>query len=154
MGADGRPLIVAIDGPSGVGKTTVAREVARRLDIPYLETGAMYRALGWQVLQLGVDPADRESVEKVAAELDLTVVLGGAGHFEIRLSGEAVDERLRGPEVSDATSKVSVYPGVREIMVHLQRQCGERHGSVMEGRDIGTKVFPETHTPLSLNILP
>lgn len=144
MGADERPLIVAIDGPSGVGKTTVAREVARRLGIPYLETGAMYRALGWQVLQLGVDPADRDTVERVAAELDLDVALGEDDSFEVRLAGEALDERLRGPEVSDATSKVSVYPGVREIMVRLQQQCGRSHGSVMEGRDIGTKVFPET----------
>lgn len=144
MGRESEPLIVAIDGPSGVGKTTVAREVARRLGIPYLETGAMYRALGWEVLRRGVDPEDRAAVESVAADLELTVELSPEGNFEVLVAGEALGERLRGPRVSEATSKVSVYPGVREIMVGLQRRCGREFGAAMEGRDIGTQVFPET----------
>ena len=140
----GRPLIVAIDGPSGVGKSTVARGVAHRLDLPYLETGAMYRALGSKVLESGVDPGDRAAVEELARELDLVVEFGPAGEVTILLDGSPVGERIREPRVSDVTSQVAVYPGVRERMVRLQRQFGARRGAVLEGRDIGTQVFPDT----------
>ncbi len=140
----GEPFVVAIDGPSGVGKTTVARRVAELLGLPYLETGAMYRTLGLKVLEAGVDPEDREAVEALARELALDLAPGDGGRVEIRLEGRPVGERIRSPEVSDATSKVSVYPRVRERMVELQRACARRGGGVLEGRDIGTKVFPDT----------
>lgn len=135
---------MAIDGPSGVGKSTVARGVAHRLDLPYLETGAMYRALGSKVLESGVDPGDRAAVEELARELDLVVEFGPAGEVTILLDGSPVGERIREPRVSDVTSQVAVYPGVRERMVRLQRQFGARRGAVLEGRDIGTQVFPDT----------
>jgi len=135
---------VAIDGPSGVGKSTVARGVARRLALPYLETGAMYRALGWKVLEAGIDPADQAAVEELARDLDLGVEFGPAGEVTILLDGRPVGDRIREPRVSDATSQVAVYPGVRERMVRLQRQFGARRGAVLEGRDIGTQVFPDT----------
>ncbi len=138
------PLIVAIDGPSGVGKTTVARRVAELLGLPYLETGAMYRTLGLKVLEAGLDPGDRAAVEALAEGLDLDLEPGDDGRVRIRLEGRPVGERIRSPEVSDATSKVSVYPQVRRRMVELQRDCARRRGAVLEGRDIGTKVFPET----------
>ncbi|MDX1503134.1 MAG: (d)CMP kinase [Thermoanaerobaculia bacterium] len=137
-------LIVAIDGPSGVGKTTVARGVAQRLGVPYFETGAMYRAVGWKLLQLGIDPEDREAAERVAAELDLGFRLGEAGKMEVLLDGAPVGEEIRTPEVSEATSRSAVHPGVRRRLVELQRQWAGECGAVMEGRDIGTRVFPGT----------
>ncbi len=138
------PLIVAIDGPSGVGKSTVARVVAEYLGVPYLETGAMYRTLGLEVLERSVDPEDREAVETLAEELDLRVAAGDGGSFEIRLSGRPVGDRIYTLEVADATSKTSVYPGVRRRMRSIQRRCAREHGGVLEGRDIGTRVVPET----------
>jgi cytidylate kinase len=138
------PLIVAIDGPSGVGKSTVARGVASRLGLPYLETGAMYRALGWKVLDAGLDPADRDAVEGLAARLDLEFDTSADGEARILLDGRPVSERIREPRVSEATSQVAVYPGVRRRMVRLQRSFATRRGAVLEGRDIGTQVFPAT----------
>jgi len=139
----GAALIVAIDGPSGVGKTTVARGVAARLGVPYLETGAMYRALGWMVRRRGVDPGNRARVESLARGLDLDFEVAG-GRVVILLDGTPVGDEIRTPEVSEATSRVAVYPGVRRRMVELQRRWAARCGGVLEGRDIGTQVFPDT----------
>lgn len=138
------PLIVAIDGPSGVGKTTTARRLAQRLNLPLLETGAMYRALGWKVLQTGVDPRDRAAVEALASQLDLRLREAGDGGVEMLLDGAVLTVDLRAPRVSEATSLISSYPGVRRKMVRLQRAFAQRRGAVVEGRDIGTRVFPET----------
>lgn len=137
-------LVIAIDGPSGVGKTTVAREVARRLDLPYLETGAMYRAIGLQALAADVDLDDEEAVAAVAATLDLSIELGEDRQLRILLDGVEPGERLRDPEVSEATSRIAVHSAVRRRMVALQRELASRWGGVVEGRDIGTRVFPET----------
>lgn len=138
------PLVVAIDGPSGVGKTTVARDVARRLDLPYLETGAMYRAIGLQALAAGVDLDDEGAVAAVAAALDLRIEPGEDRQLRILLDGVEPGARLRTPEVSEATSRIAVHPAVRRRMVALQRELASRWGGVVEGRDIGTRVFPET----------
>lgn len=145
-----RPLIVAIDGPSGVGKSTTARTLARRLSIPYLDTGAMYRAIGLKVLRAGVPAEDRERVVQLAAEavVELRLLDGGDTEqdveFEIRLDGEPVGDLIRTPEVSEMTSKISTYGEIRQRMVELQRQCANRAGGVVEGRDIGTVVFPDS----------
>lgn len=139
-----RPLIVAIDGPAGVGKSTVSRRLARRLGIPHLDTGAMYRALGLKVLESGVDPADRAAVEAVTAGAQVSLRPGEDGRFEVLLDGEPVELRIRTPEVSEATSTISVYPAVRRRMVSLQQETARRLGGVLEGRDIGTRVFPDT----------
>lgn len=136
--------IVAIDGPSGVGKSTVASRLAQRLGLPYLETGAMYRALGWKALQEGVDPHDRASVENLAEDLDLELRERPDGRVEIRLDQRSLDHRVRAPRVSEITSLISSYPGVRREMVQRQRHFARRRGAVMEGRDIGTRVFPDT----------
>ena len=140
----GRPLIVAIDGPAGVGKSTVSRRLARRLGVPYLDTGAMYRALGLRVLEHGVDPADRTAVEAVTADAEVSLRPGADGRFDVLLDGVPVESRIRTPEVSEATSTISAYPEVRRRMVALQQETARRLGGVLEGRDIGTRVFPET----------
>ncbi len=154
----GRPLVVGVGGPSGGGKSSVARRLAARLGLPYLETGAMYRALGLKVVEQGLDPEDRERVEAQAAELDLQLDLRNGGEIEVLLDGEVLGERVRTNEVSQATSRTAVYPGVRQRMVDLQRTFAEHNGAVLEGRDIGTRVFPATpfkfylDAPLELRI--
>lgn len=137
-------MIVAIDGPSGVGKSTIARRLAARLGIPYVETGAMYRALGFKVLMEEVDPDDREAVSRLASELDLELQARDDGRVEVLLDGEPLGNRVRAAEVSEVTSRVSAYREVRQRMVGLQRAWAGEQGAVLEGRDIGTKVFPDT----------
>ncbi len=140
-----QPLIVAIDGPAGVGKSTAARRLAEELDLPYLDTGAMYRALALEVLRQGLDPGDRDAVEALASNIDLEVCPKpeARGGLEVRFAGESVEALIRSPEVSSATSKIAVHPAVRQRMVELQQQAGGRYGGVVEGRDIGTRVFPQ-----------
>lgn len=138
------PLIVAIDGPSGSGKSTVARLLADRLGVPVLDTGAMYRAIGLKVLECGVDPGDREAVVAIAEAADLELRPSPDGGVAVMLDGEAVAERIRTPAVTEVTSRVAAYPEVRRRLVDLQRRCAARLGAVVEGRDIGTRVFPDT----------
>ncbi|HYO13190.1 MAG TPA: (d)CMP kinase [Thermoanaerobaculia bacterium] len=139
------PLIVAIDGPSGVGKSTAARRLARRLGVPFMDTGAMYRAIGLKVLENGIDPRDRDAVVAVSEASDVRLGRKDDGTFEVLLDGQSVEPRIRTPEVGEATSTISVYPEVRRRMVALQREAATHFGAVLEGRDIGTRVFP--HTP-------
>lgn len=137
-------MIVALDGPSGVGKSTAARRLAQRLGVPFLDTGAMYRAIGLKVLESGVDPLDREEVIATAAAADVRLGRRDDGGFEVLLDGEPVESRIRTPEVGEATSAISAYPELRQRLVRLQREAAESFGAVLEGRDIGTRVFPDT----------
>ncbi|HKV08850.1 MAG TPA: (d)CMP kinase [Thermoanaerobaculia bacterium] len=143
MAASG-PLIVAIDGPSGVGKSTAARRLAQKLGVPFLDTGAMYRAIGLKVLERGVDPHDRDRVLAISDEAHVSLGRRVDGTYEVLLDGEPVESRIRTPEVGEATSAISAYPEVRRRMVALQRDAATHFGAVLEGRDIGTRVFPDT----------
>ena len=138
--------IVAIDGPAGSGKSTVARGVARALGLVVLDTGAMYRAATLAALERGVDLADAEAVTAAARDSEIVVgqVAGEDDGDVVRLDGRDVTADIRGPLVTAAVSIVSAHPGVREVMVARQRDWAERHrGGVVEGRDIGTVVFPD-----------
>ncbi|HKR66408.1 MAG TPA: (d)CMP kinase [Thermoanaerobaculia bacterium] len=134
--------IVAIDGPSGVGKTTTSKLVARALELPHIDTGAMYRAIGLAALRNGVNVRDAEALEQLASNTHIEFVPGDPPR--VLLEGEDVTHLIRTPEISMAASDVSAIPAVRRVLVRLQQELGRRNGGVLEGRDIGTKVFPET----------
>jgi cytidylate kinase len=137
-----KPLIVAIDGPSGVGKSTTSKLVARKLNIPHIDTGAMYRAIGLAALRAGIDTHDPVALEKLTTQVRIEFVPGEPPR--VLLDGEDVSSLIRTPEVSMAASDVSSVPVVRRCLVRLQQELGRQSGGVLEGRDIGTKVFPET----------
>ena len=135
-----KPFSIAIDGPAGAGKSTVAKAVAAGLNAMYLDTGAMYRAFGLYMLRRGAIN-DSSAIVAAVNDVDITVeFIDGAQH--IFLSGEDVTQAIREPEVSMAASDVSAVPEVRERMVALQRKIAEGHDVIMDGRDIGTKVLP------------
>ena len=135
-----KPFSIAIDGPAGAGKSTVAKAVAAELNAMYLDTGAMYRAFGLYMLRRGAIK-DKSAIIAAVDDVDITVeFIDGAQH--IFLGGEDVTQAIREPEVSMAASEVSTVPEVRERMVALQRKIAEGHDVIMDGRDIGTKVLP------------
>jgi cytidylate kinase len=136
------PLIIAIDGPSGVGKTTTSRLVARELGVPHIDTGAMYRALALAAIREGIDTHDDAALELLASRVRIDFVPGE--NARTLLNGDDVTSLIRTPEISMAASNVSTIPAVRRVLVRLQQELGRRSGGVLEGRDIGTKVFPDT----------
>ena len=137
-----RRLIIAIDGPSGVGKSTTSKLVARELGLPHIDTGAMYRAIGLAATRKGIDVRDADALETLAANASIEFVPGDPPR--VLLDGEDVTGLIRTPDISMAASHVSAVPAVRRVLVRLQQDLGHRNGGVLEGRDIGTKVFPET----------
>jgi cytidylate kinase len=142
--------VIAIDGPAGSGKSTVARKLAERVGLHYLDTGAMYRGVTFAALRRGIDPADREPVAKLAESIELEVTLD-----HVTVDGVDATIEIRGPEVSRAVSLVAANPGVRAEMVRRQREwAAERGGGVMEGRDIGSVVFPDAALKVYLNARP
>ncbi|BCR05422.1 cytidylate kinase [Desulfuromonas versatilis] len=136
-----REFIIAIDGPSGAGKSTLSRLLARSLRYTNIDTGAMYRAVALAARRAGIDPADEVALEELCGRLRIEF-LRGDGAERVLLNGEDVSEAIRTPEVSLLTSRVSACSAVRQAMVRLQRGMGEQGGVVLEGRDIGTVVFP------------
>ncbi len=141
--------IIAIDGPAGAGKSTIARQLAARLNIKYLDTGAMYRAVTWYVLQKGVNPEEREQVQSLLSEIELDIQTETTGQNLVFVNGEDITNRLRWPEVSQAVSYVSDNHAVRAFLIDKQREIGHK-GSVIDGRDIGTKVFPDADVKIFL----
>jgi len=143
-------IVVAIDGPAGTGKSSVARGLARALKARYLDTGAMYRIVTLAVLRAGVDPTDADAVESIASGVQLSVGYDPGGD-RCYLDGEDVSAEIRGDEVTRAVSAVSSVPAVRIRLVALQRQLAEWPGNVVvEGRDIGTVVLPDAPVKIFL----
>jgi cytidylate kinase len=132
-----RPLVIAIDGPAGSGKSTVARSTAKALGLAHLDTGAMYRAVTKRALDEGVDPADERALAAIARRLDIGFTPEG-----IRVDGEPLGREIRTPRVSRTVSAVSAHPAVRRAMVRAQRRILGEGNIVAEGRDIGTVVYP------------
>jgi cytidylate kinase len=146
--------VVAIDGPAGAGKSTVARAVARRLGLLYLDTGALYRAIGWKALEARIDPGDGECLADLCRRIDLRLERGPDGANHVWVDGVDVTGAIRTPEVSLAASRVSGQPCVRGRLLDLQREAGERGGVILDGRDIGTVVFPDAELKVFLDASP
>jgi cytidylate kinase len=150
IGTTGRKqIIVAIDGPAGAGKSTIARSLARRLGFTYIDTGAMYRAVALWALRAGFDLDDLHRLEQLAREARIEF-----DGDRVLLNGEDVTGAIREPEVTQAASKVSIAPGVRKALREEQRRIGTLQSVVMEGRDIGTVVFPNAQVKVYLDAAP
>ena len=138
-------MSIAIDGPAGAGKSTVARSVADALDYTYIDTGAMYRALAWAVLESGISPEDAEAVGRMAEDLDIHLEPG-----RVWADGREITEWIRTPQISNLTSPLAALSRVRARMVALQQAMARLGGVVMEGRDIGTVVLPQAEVKIFL----
>jgi len=146
-------LVIAIDGPAGAGKSTLAARLAQKLGYINLESGAMYRALALQALASGV-ALDDEGALVALAERSRIELRPEADGNRVLLDGRDVSQRIREQDVTDAASRLSVHPRVREWMVARQREMGAQGGIIMEGRDIGTKVFPDAEVKIFLDAAP
>ena len=141
---------VAIDGPSGAGKSTLAQALARALGFVYVDTGAIYRSVGYYARQRGIDPADRATVEGLLPEISLEMVYGEDGLQHMILNGQDVTKEIRLPEISMYASRVSAIPAVRAFLMDMQRDMAKHHSVIMDGRDIGTVVLPGADVKLFL----
>jgi cytidylate kinase len=146
-------VIVAIDGPAGAGKSTIARYLARRFGLLNMETGAMYRAFALKALRAGLSLEESKNLECLAAETSIRLE-PGEDENRVLLDGEDVTGLIRNQVVTEAASRVSVWPAIRAWMVCLQQQMGAQGGVVMEGRDIGTVVFPRAEVKIFLDAAP
>jgi cytidylate kinase len=146
-----RRIVVAIDGPAGAGKSTIARAIAARLGYIYIDTGAMYRAVGLWAVRSGIGLDETHKIEELARHAKIEF---SAGASNVILNGEDVTEAIRDPQISDAASRASAIAGVRHAMVEAQRRMAEDASVVMEGRDIGTVVFPDADVKIFLDARP
>jgi CMP/dCMP kinase len=151
--ASGRRIVIAIDGPAGSGKSTLAALLARKYGYTNIETGAMYRALALKALSHKIPLDSAEALTSLAHSSNIELQARPEGN-RVLLDGQDVTDRIRLQDVTDAASKVSVHPGVREWMVARQREIGAAGGIVMEGRDIGTRVFPDAEVKIFLDAAP
>jgi len=148
-----RGPIIAIDGPAGAGKSTVARHLAQHFGLLNLETGAMYRAFALKAIQSDEDFDDACALERLARDTEIRLEPDRSGN-RVYLDGQDVTERIRDSDVTQGASRVSVHPGIRAWLVELQRELGRHGGIVMEGRDIGTVVFPDADVKVFLDASP
>lgn len=145
---------IAIDGPAGSGKSTVARALAERCGITYLDTGALYRSVAAECLHRGIEPTDDEAVAAVSREVSITFGPMSEGKQDVFVDGRDVTVEIRTPEVDKAVTPVSANPAVREAMLGVQRAFGETGSVVAEGRDIGTVIFPDAEVKVFLTADP
>ena len=146
-------IAVAIDGPSGAGKSTIARKVAGELGFLYIDTGALYRSIGYYVLKKDGDPEKKEDVEAALPGIRLEL-RHADGVQRVFLNGEDVSDQIRTPAVSMAASHVSAFPAVRAFLLELQRKMAREHNVIMDGRDIGTVVLPDAELKIFLTATP
>ncbi|NMC73602.1 MAG: (d)CMP kinase [Geobacteraceae bacterium] len=143
-------IIVAIDGPSGAGKSTVARLLAERLGYVYIDTGAMYRAVALSVKRASIAPEDEVALEELCRGLEISFERDSGG-YRVLVNGEDVSEAIRTPEISQLTSRISTRKAVRDVLLHEQRRMGRSGNVVLEGRDIGSVVFPDADVKFFLS---
>ncbi len=144
------PYSIAIDGPAGAGKSTIAKAVSRELGYVYIDTGAMYRAVGLYCLLNGISITDEKAVVDSIKDIDISIAYDDEGVQEVYLNGENVSTKIRTQEVGDAASTVSQYQPVRDKLVSLQQKLASTTSVVMDGRDIGSKVLPNADTKIYL----
>ncbi len=142
-------LTIAIDGPSGAGKSTVAKALAKRLGYIYIDTGAMYRSVALRVKEKSISPEDEAAVSQLASSLHLSLIPGE--QIRVFCDGQDVTEAIRTPEISRLASHISKQKTVREVLVRMQREMGREGGVILEGRDIGTVVFPDAEVKFYLD---
>ena len=141
---------VAVDGPSGAGKSTLSKEVAKELGIVYVDTGAIYRTIGYYIFTRGIDPRDEGAVTAVLPEIQVDMRYGADGLQRMLLGGTDVTEKIRLPEISMYASAVSAIPAVRAFLLEMQRDMARRSSVIMDGRDIGTVVLPNAQVKIFL----
>ena len=151
--ATAKHVTIAIDGPSGVGKSSTAKLVARKLGYTFVDTGACYRALALRAKQKGVSLSDEKGLVRLAKNLPISFSFKGESH-RVKLAGKDVSDKIRAPEISKGASQVAGLPKVRALLVDLQRQLAGKGGAVLEGRDIGTNVFPGAEVKIFLDAAP
>ncbi len=144
-----KQMVIAIDGPAGAGKSSVAKRVAQALGYRYLDTGALYRALAWKAMQRGLRPQDTRYIIEMTRETRVELQQSN-GEQRVLVDGEDVTEAIRAPEVGNLASPISAIPEVREILLDWQREFGRQGGIVAEGRDTGTVVFPKAEVKIFL----
>ena len=146
-------MIIAIDGPAGSGKSTIAKLLAKELGFTYIDTGAMYRAVALKIKRLGIDPDNKEAVINVLKETDIRLKTNE--EIKVFLDGEDVSSEIRTEEIGKIASKIARYPEVRKILVEMQRKIGEEaKNAVIEGRDTGTVIFPDADIKIFMTAKP
>jgi len=145
-----KKLTIAIDGPSGAGKSTVAKSLAKRLGYVYIDTGAMYRSVALRAKERGISPEDKLALSQLASSLRITFVTDGE-QTHVLCNGKDVTEAIRTPEISRLASTISKQKELREVLVQMQREMGREGGVILEGRDIGTVVFPDAEVKFYLD---
>ena len=149
-----RTINVAIDGPSGAGKSTLALSISSKLGYLYVDTGALYRTIGYYVLTKGIDPKDAESVTAILPEIRVEMAYGDDGLQHMLLNGQDVTKEIRLPDVSMYASAVSAHPPVRAFLLEMQRELARTNNVIMDGRDIGTVVLPDAQVKVFLTATP
>ncbi|MGN1433590.1 MAG: (d)CMP kinase [Ruminococcus sp.] len=147
-------VAIALDGPAGAGKSSIAKRAAKALDFIYVDTGALYRTIGLAATRKGVDPKPSDEVEKLLSEITVDLTFNEKGEQIVLLDGEDVSGLIRTPEASMMASKISAVPSVRAYLLDLQRNMAKSHNVIMDGRDIGTVVLPDAKVKIFLTASP